>query len=212
MSDIFDTSFEGKEIELDGGFVEEGQDVNLNAKDPTVHTLLIGAGWDLNSFNADALDLDLSLICLNKDMQTRVDEDFIFYNQPNAFDNAVKHNGDSRTGAGDGDDESITVDLRGVSFDVMHIVIVISIYKGFEKEQNLGMVRNGYLRVVNAESSFELCRFEIDKYLEDKQETGVIVGMLNREGPKWHYKADLEFVTGGLGEIAKRYGMIINQE
>ncbi len=212
MSDIFDTSHEGKEIALDAGVVEEGQEINLNAMDPTIHSLLIGAGWDFNSFNADALDLDLSIFCLNREKQTRCDEDFIFYNHPHAYDKAVKHNGDSRTGAGDGDDESISVDLRGLSFDIMYIAIVISIYKGYEKEQDLGMVRNGYVRIANAENGFELCRFEIDHYLEEKEQTAVIVGMLNREGPKWHYKADLDFVTGGLGEIARRYGCIINQE
>lgn len=212
MSDFFDTSVEGQEVELEDGFINEGDDINLTVKDPTLHTILIGAGWDLNAFNADALDLDLSLFLLDKDKQTRVDEDFVFYNQPETLDNAVKHNGDSRTGAGDGDDESVTLDFRGLPFDIMHVGIFISIYKGYEKEQNLGMVRNGYVRIVNAENSFELCRLEIDDLLADKEETGVMVGYLNREGPKWHYKADVEFVPGGLSEIAKRFGLIIKSE
>ena len=211
-SDIFDSSFDPESVQLEDNFVEQGEDINLTSKDPTLHSILVGAGWDLNAFNADALDLDLSLFLLNKDGQTRVDADFIFYNQPETLEGAIKHNGDSRTGAGDGDDESITVDLRGVPFDVMQIAIFISVYKGYEKEQNVGMVRNAYVRIVNAENTHELCRFELDEVLNDKEETGVIVGYLNREGPKWHYKADVEFVAGGLSEIAKRYGLIINQE
>lgn len=211
-NDIFDSNVGSGEIELDGNFIEPGEDVNLTSKDPTLHTILIGAGWDLNAFNADALDLDLSLFLLNNSKQTRVDADFIFYNQPDAFEGAIKHNGDSRTGAGDGDDESITVDLRGVPFEIMHIAVVISVYKGFEKEQNIGMVRNAYVRIVNGENTHELCRFELDDVLDDKEDIGVIVGFLNREGPKWHYKADVEFVPGGLSEIAKRYGLIINEE
>src|SRR5690349_11201078 len=104
MVDILDTRFEGKEIELSDGRVSLGDDINLTAKDPSLNKLVIGVGWDLNAFNADALDLDFSLFMLNKDGVTRADEDFVFYNQPVCLDGGIKHGGDSRTGAGDGDD------------------------------------------------------------------------------------------------------------
>ena len=210
--DIFDTRFEGKDVELDDNFVKLGDDVNLSAKDPTLRNVLIGAGWDLNAFNADALDLDLSLFLLNKNGMTRHDPDFIFYNQPDALEGAIKHHGDSRTGAGDGDDENITVDLQGVPFDVVQIMITMTIYKGYEKEQNLDMVRNAYVRIVNGDTKHELCRFALDKILEDNEDTGVVIGELNREGPKWHFKPTADFVPAGLGELARRYGCIINQE
>jgi tellurium resistance protein TerD len=210
--DIFDTRFEGKDIDLEDNFVSLGDDINLTAKDPSLRNVVIGAGWDLNAFNADALDLDLSLFLLDKNEQTRQDADFIFYNQPEALEGGIKHHGDSRTGAGDGDDENVTVDLQAVPFDVMRVVITITIYKGYEKEQNLDMVRNAYVRLVNADTNQELCRYKIDNILEDKEETGVIIGALNREGPKWHFKPEADFVPGGLGEIARGYGLIINQE
>src|SRR5690242_8225841 len=133
MADIFDTRYEGKEVELSDGRVNVGDDVNLTAKDPTMHKLLVGAGWDLNAFNADALDLDISMFMIGKDDKTRVDEDFVFYNQIEAFDGGVRHGGDSRTGAGDGDDETISIDLHAVPFDILKIVFVLSIYKGEEK-------------------------------------------------------------------------------
>jgi tellurium resistance protein TerD len=94
----------------------------------------------------------------------------------------------------------------------MKVQIVVSIYKGFEKEQHLEQVRNAYIRVVNSETKHELCRYQIDEVLKDKQETAVIIGAINREGPKWHFKPDAEFVDGGLGAVARRYGIIINQE
>ena len=210
--DIFDTRFEGKNIDLDDNFVNLGDDINLTEKDPALRNVLLGAGWDLNAFNADALDLDLSLFLLNKNGQTRHDPDFIFYNQPEGLEGGIKHHGDSRTGAGDGDDENITVDLQAVPFDIVQIMITITIYKGYEKQQNLDMVRNAYIRLVNGDTKQELCRFRIDKVLEDKEETGVLIGAINREGPKWHFAPMAEFVPGGLGEIARRYGHIINQE
>lgn len=212
MSDIFDTRFEGKKVEIDDGLVAMGEDVNLTAKDPTLRRILIGAGWDLNVFGTDVLDVDLSIFLLDKTGQTRMDEDFVFYNQKEALGGGIKHGGDSRTGAGDGDDEVIAIDLQMVPFDVMKIQIVLSIYKGYEKEQHLEQVRNAYVRVVNADTRHELCRFQIDEVLNDHQETAVLIGALNREGPKWHFKPEAEFAPGGLGEIARRYGMIINQE
>ena len=101
MSDIFDTRFEGKEVQIDDNKVVIGDDMNLMAKDPSLHNIIIGAGWDVNAFDADVLDLDLSLFFVDKHGQTQADEDFVFYNNPVILDGAVKHHGDSRTGAGD---------------------------------------------------------------------------------------------------------------
>lgn len=212
MVDIFDTRFEDKKLELDDNKAAIGDDINLTAKDPTLTRILIGVGWDLTSFDADALDLDVSLFMLDKDKMTRVNEDFIYYNNMESADKAVVHNGDNRTGAGDGDDESITIDLNGVSYDVHTLQFVVSIYKGFEKKQNLGMVRNTYLRVVNADTAHELIRYDMDADLEGKEDIAVVVASLNREGPKWHFTPIGEFIEGGLGEIARKYGLIINQE
>jgi tellurium resistance protein TerD len=212
MSDIFDTRFEGKKVEIDDGLVFLGSDINLTGKDPTLKKIMIGAGWDVNAFGSDVLDVDLSVFLLDKTGLTRVDEDFVFYNHKETLDGGVRHGGDSRTGAGDGDDEVIAIDLHAVPFDVMKIQIVVSIYKGYEKEQHLEQVRNAYLRLVNNETKHELCRYQIDEVMRDHQETAVIIGALNREGPKWHFKPDAEFVEGGLGAVARRYGLIINQE
>ena len=210
--DFFDTAHEGKEVELEDNRVGVGDDINLSEKDPSLRNVMIGAGWDLNAFNADALDLDLSLFLLDRNNMTRMDADFIFYNQKDALEGAIKHHGDSRTGAGDGDDEQISVDLQAVPFDILRVLITVTIYKGYEKEQNLDMVRNAYVRIVNDDSKTELCRYELDDILDGKNETGIVVGALNREGPKWHFKPEAEFIPGGLGELARRYGMIINQE
>lgn len=212
MADIFDTRFEGKDVELTDGRVKLGDDVNLTAKDPALHKILVGAGWDLNAFNADSLDLDVSVFLLGKDGKTRVDEDFIFYNQPQAFEGGIVHGGDSRTGAGDGDDETVFINLHSVPFDVMEIVFVLTIYKGAEKNQNLGMVRNAYLRLVNTVNDMELLRYELSADLEDRTDTGMVVASLYREGPKWHFKPVAEFVPEGLKTLAERYGLIIVQQ
>jgi len=208
--DIFDTRFENKDVEVDN-FVSLGDEVNINAKDGTLKRIMIGAGWDANAFNADVVDLDISVFMLDKNNMTRVDEDFVFYNQREAINGGIRHHGDSRTGAGDGDDETISVYLESVPFDVMHLMIVLSVYKGYEKEQSISMVRNTYVRIVNEENGYEIVRYKMDDDMKERSETGVIAAALNREGPKWHFKPVAEFYPGGLGEIAKKYGLIIKE-
>lgn len=207
--DIFDTRFEGKDVEITDNKVFLGQEVNITAKDPTMSRVIIGMGWDMNSFDTEALDLDVSVFLLDKDEKTRIDEDFIFYNNLRGCDGAVKHNGDSRTGAGDGDDETILIDLKGIPFDVIKLIFALSVYKGEEKSQGVGMLRNAYIRLVNADTQVELLRYHLDKDLQDKEETGALIASLNREGPKWHFTPIAECVEGGLAKIAARYGLVI---
>ncbi len=208
MADILDTRYENPEIELTDGKARVGDDVNLTEKDPTLRKVMVGAGWALDVFNAEALDLDVSMFMLDKHGQTRVDEDFVFYNQPTTLDAGVRHGGDSRTGAGDGDDETILIDLHAVPFDIIKIVFTLTIYRGREKQQNMGMVRNAYIRLVNDMGGIELVRYELSKDLEDKMETGMIVASLNREGPKWHFTPIAEFVDEGLKDLCARYGIV----
>ncbi|MCF8495435.1 MAG: TerD family protein [Alphaproteobacteria bacterium] len=207
--DFFDTRHSGKALELGNNTAYRGDDINLLEKDPTLKKIIIAAGWDVNVFDSDAPDLDLSLILIGKDGKTRMDEDFVFYNNPQGSGGAVKHHGDSRTGAGDGDDETISLEFSGIPFDVMQILIVLSIYKGDEKRQDMGMVRNSFVRIVNADNDHELTRYLLDEDLKGHPETAMIVGSLDRFGPKWHFRPLGEMVEGGLREVAMRYGLII---
>ena len=212
MGDILDTRFEGKDVQLNDNLVKPGDDINIIARDPTLKKLHIGVGWDLNAFDADAMDVDISLFLLDKDGKTRVDEDFVFYNNMETLNGAVKHTGDNRTGALEGDDETIMIDLTGVPFDVQKIVFSLSLYRGEEKQQRLGQVQKAFIRILNQENSIELLRFNLDKELEENNQTAMLVGSINREGPKWHFTPLAEQVEGGLGAIARRYGCIIVEQ
>ena len=141
---------------------------------------------------------------------TRKDSDFIFYNNERDEDESIVHNGDSRTGAGDGDDESISLDLNKIPFDIMKIMFVFSIYKGDEKGQSLSKMRGGYIRVINAANSQEMLRYDLDEDVQGVFDTGMLVASLNREGPKWHFTPLGEPVEGGLGAIATGYDIIVH--
>ncbi len=211
MADIFDSSFDSDlEIDISDNIIVKGDEVNLAEKDPAMSKILVGIGWDLNAFDVDTLDLDVSCFLLNKDEKTRGDNDFVFYNNMEASDGAVVHNGDSRTGAGEGDDETISIDLNGVPFEVTKIVFVLSIYKGEEKEQTMASLRNSYIRVVNPSNGLEVLRYELKEDVKGSEETGMLVASVNREGPKWHFYATGDCVKGGLAKIATDYDIIVH--
>lgn len=188
--------------------IHKGDYLDIRRKIPELKEIVIGAGWDTKMFEENPLDVDLSCFLLNKDDQTREDEDFVFYNNDKACAGAVRYMGDSRNGAGDGDDESIIIDLNALPFDVMKITIALTIYEAAERSHDFAGVRNMYLRFVNAYDDNEMFRYRLSEE-EFAGKTGIKVGELVREGPKWFFNAVGEPIPGGLASIATKYGLII---
>ena len=212
MTDIFDRSLDDVEIEISDNKMVKGEEINITAIDPSMFNLMVGIGWQLNAFDSDSLDVDVSCFLLNKEGKTRVDEDFVFYNNLMACEGAIVHNGDNLIGAGDGDDESISVDMNGVPFDIVKVMFVLSIYRGEEKGQQMSSVRNGYIRVVNTANNFEVLRYEISPDVVDSEgETAMLVASLNREGPKWHFEAVGQLVEGGLAKVSTDYDIVVHE-
>lgn len=209
MADIFDTRFADQPLDVQDHRVRSGDDINLLQKDPTLRSLNIGFGWDIESFNTDIVDFDVSVFLTDKNNRTRNDDDFVFYNQPETLDGGVCHKGDSRTGAGEGDDETIFVNLTKIPFETVSLVFTISVYRGDEKRQNVSMMANAYMRIMNAETGIELLRYPLDEVVKNAEAPAMIAGRINREGPKWHFVAENEMVAGGLSALAERYGLIV---
>ena len=213
---FFDPHAERKKEELyvapeKDNLVKKGAEVNLTRKDPAFKNALVGIGWDLKQYDRDPPDLDASVFLLNKNDKTRVDEDFIFYGNLSGCDGAVKHTGDSRTGAGEGDDETILLDLNAIPFDVLKIVFTVSIYDLDMSENNFTHVKNVYFRLVNQETGHEILRYDLDDELHTT-DTGMIVGELERIGADWIFRAVGENRHGGLVKIAALYGIIVLQD
>ena len=187
--------------------IKTGEEVNLTLKDPTLNEILVGVGWDLKKFDAKPLDLDVSMFLLGTNDKTRVDEDFVFYNNMIGCDGAVKHMGDSRTGAGDGDDEVMMVTLNQLPFDVAKIAFVLSMYDMDFEGHNFSMVKNVYFRIENKNTDHELFRYELDDELTGDE--GLMIGYLERVGAEWMFQAVGETVKGGLGTVADDYGIIV---
>ena len=190
--------------------LNRGQQANLGRIDPSLRNMMVGVGWDIVGFETSAPDLDVSVFLLNKNEKTRTDDDFVFYNNLKTPDEGVEHMGDNRTGAGDGDDENISIKLEIVPFEVARIVFTISIYEADLRGQTFKGIRNLFLRIVNDETGLELMRFNLDKELtEMPTATAITVGFLERAGSNWFFEGTGVMTEGGLKEIATKYGILI---
>jgi tellurium resistance protein TerD len=184
-------------------------EINLTAASPGLGKLLIGAGWDFNPYEGEPLDVDLSCFALGRDGQTREDEDFVFYNQKQGAALSIRHLGDNRTGAGEGDDEAILIDLNTLSYDVWRIVFVVSIYQGNDRDHSFGQLREATFRIENHDSGEELFRARFGT-TAGKGATAVRVAEISRNGAEWSARLLDEPVAGGLAEVAKSYGILIS--
>lgn len=201
------------EVDMNGNKINRiklGEEVNLTRLDPSLKRIMIGMGWDAKVFADESTpDLDVSLFLLDKNDMTRSNEDFVFYNNLEACDGGVEHHGDNRTGAGDGDDENITISMNDVPYDVLRIEVILSIYQGREKEQSFKDVENIFFRLVNADSTIELFRIELDRIVGGEDAVGVKIGSFKREGPNWFFQASAIPVERGLEEVATEYGIVV---
>ncbi|MBU0858747.1 MAG: TerD family protein [Alphaproteobacteria bacterium] len=191
--------------------VFKGDYFSLTERDPTLRQVVVGAGWEQKSFEKEPVDLDLSCFLLDKTDKTRHDNDFVFYNNPTGSDGAVKLLEDSRSGAGEGDDERIFIDLNGVPFEIIRIMFAISIYDQQLKGYSFDDVRDLYIRVVNYDDSNEIARFIVPEG-DLSGYNGTFMAAMVREGPQWFLQPLAEGVKGSLSPIARKYGLIIAEE
>src|SRR5690606_22702016 len=147
----------------------------------------VGLGWDARSTDGQDFDLDASAFLLTANGKVRSDADFIFYNQMRAVDGSVEHTGDNRTGEGDGDDESLLVDLSKVAADIDKIVITVTSHDADQRRQNFGQVSNAFIRLVNSETNVEVVRFDLAE--DASTEAAMVFGELYRNGGEWKFRA-----------------------
>jgi tellurium resistance protein TerD len=185
--------------------LQKGGNVNLSKEAPGLTRIMIGLGWDPRSTDGAAFDLDGSAFLLKSDGKVRGDNDFIFYNNLKSSDGSVVHAGDNTTGAGEGDDETIMVDLAKVPPEIDKIEVCVTIHEAEARKQNFGMVGKAYIRCVNADGNAELARYDLSE--DGSTETAMIFGELYRAGSEWKFKAVGQGFKGGLGPLARSFGV-----
>lgn len=185
--------------------LQKGGNISLTKQEANLRRILIGLGWDPRSTDGQPFDLDASAFLLTAAGRVRGDHDFVFYNQLRSLEGSVEHTGDNRTGEGDGDDESLKVDLGLVPVEIDRVVVVVTIDQADQRRQNFGQVGGAFIRVVNEDSGLELARYDLGE--DFSTETAVIFGEVYRYGQEWKFRAVGQGYAGGLGAAARTYGV-----
>ncbi|OWL94810.1 chemical-damaging agent resistance protein C [Deinococcus indicus] len=185
--------------------LQKGGNISLSKQDANLQRILVGLGWDPRSTDGQAFDLDASAFLLTAAGRVRGDHDFIFYNQLRSAEGSVEHTGDNRTGVGDGDDESIRVDLTRIPADIEKIAVAVTIDQADARRQNFGQVGGAFIRILNEDNSQELTRYDLGE--DFSTETAVIFGEIYRYGGEWKFRAVGQGFAGGLGPMARNYGV-----
>jgi tellurium resistance protein TerD len=186
--------------------LQKGQKIDLTKSNPGLKKVMVGLGWDVNKYDSGyAFDLDASAFLLNDLEKVSADSDFIFYNNKNHPSGAVTHIGDNLTGAGDGDDEQIKIDLAGVPSNITKIDFTVTINEAEQRKQNFGQVSNSFIRVCNEETGEELIRYDLGE--DFSIETSVVVARLYRDGNEWKFNAIGSGFQGGLAALCRNYGL-----
>lgn len=186
--------------------LKKGQKVDLTKTNPGLKNILIGLGWDTNKYDGGKdFDLDASVFLLGGGGKVNSDDDFVFYGNLKHRSGSVEHLGDNLTGAGEGDDEEIKIDLSKVPENVEKIDFTVTIYEAEERKQNFGQVENAFIRVVNEASGEELIRYDLGE--DFSIETAVVIGELYRNKGEWKFNAIGSGFSGGLASLGKNYGV-----
>ena len=185
--------------------LSKGQNVSLSKTDPSLKHILIGLGWDARSSDGQDFDLDASVFMTSESGKVPSDDYFVFYNQLKSPCGSVQHTGDNLTGDGDGDDESIIVELEKVPANIKSLFITVTIHDAETRRQNFGQVSNAFVRLVNHETGQEVLRFDLSE--DYSTETAMVFGEVYRHNGDWKFRAIGQGYTGGLLALCNQYGV-----
>lgn len=186
--------------------LKKGQKVDLTKGNPGLKRVMVGLGWDINRYDTGAaFDLDACAFLLGANGRVTGDGDFIFYGNATHASGSVVYGGDNRTGEGEGDDETISVDLSAVPANIDRIAFTVSIYEAYERGQNFGQVANAYVRLVDESNGQELLRYDLEE--DYSIETAVVVCELYRHNGEWKFNAIGGGYQGGLEALCRGYGV-----
>ena len=186
--------------------LKKGQKVSLTKDNPGLKKVVVGLGWDVNQYDTGgAFDLDAAAFLLTDSGRVSKSEDFVFYGNLKHPSGSVQHMGDNLTGAGEGDDEQVKVDLSLVPADITKVTFTATIYEAEERHQNFGQVSNAFIRIYNEETGEELLRYDLGE--DFSIETAVVFGELYKNNEDWKFNAIGNGYQGGLGALCASFGV-----
>ncbi|MCI9658272.1 MAG: TerD family protein [Lachnospiraceae bacterium] len=186
--------------------LQKGQKVSLTKGNPGLKKVVVGLGWDVNQFDTGGdFDLDAAAFLLEDSGKVSGSDDFVFYGNLKHPSGSVQHMGDNLTGAGDGDDEQIKIDLSMVPANVTKIAFTVTIYDAETRRQNFGQVNNAFIRIYNEENGEEMLRYDLGE--DFSIETAAVFGELYKNGNEWKFNAIGSGYQGGLAALCANFGV-----
>lgn len=191
--------------------LQKGQKVSLTKENAGLSKVLVGLGWDevqqkrgfFNLGKQADIDCDASAIML-KNGKLSGNGDLIYFGNLQHRSGTVQHLGDNLTGAGDGDDEQIIIDLANMPQEYDKIVIVVNIYEAVLRKQHFGMIRNAFIRLVDGRTNQEMCKYNLTEDYSGM--TAMIFGEIYRYNGEWKFSAVGQGTNDtSLGDLCKRY-------
>lgn len=190
--------------------LSKGEGINLTKSAPSLSTLRACLGWDVSKFKGQKFDLDVSVFALNRfeakdgEFELKYEENLCFYHNKNAADGALQHSGDNRNGQGEGDDETVKIDLTKTPSGVVNYSIIVTIDQANERNQHFGMVDGAYIRLIDDTTQTEICRYDLTKEYDGK--VSLQVGSIYKdEKNEWVFKAIGFGYSQGLEKFIEAY-------
>lgn len=190
--------------------LSKNQGISLAKAAPAIVHARVGLGWNPRATDGAPFDLDASVLMCDSTGKAISDSHFIFYNQLQDTAGSVIHNGDNRTGEGDGDDESVDLYLDKIPAEVAKLAIVVSIDQPQARRQNFGMVADAYVRLFDAENEQDSTTLLFELNEDASTQTCILFAELIREDGSWTFKAIGKGWPGvnDLGGVLAQYGLV----
>lgn len=191
--------------------LQKGQKVSLSKENAGLSTVLIGLGWDeakrpRGGFFApkpQPIDCDASALLLRNGRLVE-QADIVYFGNLQHRTGTVRHLGDNLTGAGEGDDEQIIVELDKIPAEYDRIVIVVNIYEATQRNQHFGMIENAFIRLVDGKTNKEMCKYNLSENYSGM--TAMIFGEVYRHNGEWKFNAIGQATNDpGLSTLVNRY-------
>lgn len=185
--------------------LSKGQGVNLSKEAPNLTRIMVGLGWDERQTDGAAYDLDATAFLVGADGKVYEQPGLVGYMAPKGANGAVEYGGDNRTGEGEGDDETIDIDLSKLPESIQKVVITVTIHDADKLNQNFGGIDNSFVRIVNKDGEAELCKFDLREDFDI--ETAMIMGEVYRHNGEWKFRAIGQGFANGLHGLCNMFGV-----
>jgi len=183
--------------------LSKGARVDLTKTNPSVKQFKVGLGWNPNTSSGQTFDVDVSALILGENGKRVSDNHFVFYNNLKSPNDFVVHNGDNRTGEGEGDDETLVVDFAKATPAEKAVLFVVTIHDAAAKNQNFGQISGAFIRVVDNATGTEIMKYDLGE--DFSVETAVLFGKIYEKDGEWKFSAEGVGKKGGLQDYLNEF-------